>query len=401
MKSRKAILVAGATAAALVLSACSGGGGQGDKDGGDGDPVKVGVVISLSGPGSAYGIPGEKTLQLLAKEYNKGSATPKVELTIVDDESQAAKAITAARSLLSQGADVIIGASISSVGVPLSEALQADKVPFIATAVDQRITEPKPGEINSHVFQTPESQALNVAAMLTFAKDHGLDKVGMIYDSTALGQGAFAALTEQAEKAGVTIAAGESIDADAGTSVPQLVKVRSAGAQALFVYAGHAPSVVIQKDFVQLGWDVPIVQSSEALTDSFRDSVGADAYGALAPSVRYSVGSLLPDSDPQKKVIADWTALADKELGGAKIEQIYYWDAWAILEAGLKGLKSPDQYDSQEDFRSAFVKQVSEIKNLVGLVGVRTFTPEDHRGLSVDGTMVLVRLTKDGPQLAE
>ena len=398
---RKVTIIAAAAAAiTLSLSACATP-GTGEGEGSTDEVIKVGVVISLSGPGSTYGIAGEQTLKLLAEKHNESDATPKVELSFVDDESQAAKALTSARSLLNDGADIILGGSISAVGVPLGEAMQADGIPYIATAVDQRITEPTPGNINSFVFQTPESQALNVAAMLDFAESEGIEKVAMVYDSTALGQGAFAILSEEAPKRDIEVVAGEAIEAEAGAAVPQLVKSRDAGAELLLVYAGHGTAPIIQRDFVGLGWDVPIIQSSEALSDSFREAAGESAIGVLAPSVRYSIGDMLPDSDPQKAVIEDWNALADAELGGAAIEQIYYWDAWAILAAGLEGLDALDSYESQEDLRLAFTESVASIKDLVGLVGIRSFSPTDHRGLSATGTMELVRLTDDGIELVD
>lgn len=400
MKKLVRIAVA-VTALSLAVTGCASATPAPTAEPTEKDVLKVGVVISLSGPGSSYGIPGEKTLKLLASEHNASGASPQIKLTVVDDESQAAKSITAARGLLNDGADVILGASISSVGVPLSETLQADGVPFIATAVDGRITQPVGGPVNDVVFQTPESQSFNIATMLKHVKDKGLTKVAMVYDSTALGQGAYDSLVALAPKSGVKVVAGESIDTEAGTAVPQLVKAKEAGAQALLVYAGHAPAPVVQRDFAGLGWNVPIMQSSEALSDSFREGAGDAAIGTLVPSVRFSVGSQLADSDPQKKTIADWAKKAKAELGGASIEQIYYWDAWAILKAGAEKLKPFSSYDSQEELRKAFVKNVSSISKLVGLVGVRTFTPTDHRGLSPDSTMVMVRLTKGGVELVK
>lgn len=396
--------VAGLAALAVVglVSGCAGNdAGTDPTSSGDGGTIEVGVVISLSGPGATYGIPGEQTLRLLASEYNDAGGSPQVNLTIVDDESQAAKAITAARSLISSGADIILGGSISAVGVPLAETLQAENVPYIATAVDQRITEPTPGIVNPSVFQTPESQGFNISAMLDYVEAEGLDRVAMIFDGTALGQGAADTLQVLADERGIEVVASEVIEPEAGTAVPQLVKSRDAGADALLVYAGHATAPVVQLDFADMGWDVPILQSSEALSTSFREAAGDAAVGTIVPSVRYSVGELLPEGDPQREQILAWNETADAELGGAEVEQIYCWDAWAILEEGLKGLKPVDSDGSQEELRAAFVENVSAITDLVGLVGIRTFTPSDHRGLAVDGTMTLVRLTDDGLELVE
>ena len=102
------------------------------------------------------------------------------------------------------------------------------------------------------------------------------------------------------------------------------------------------------------------------------------------------VGSALPDSDPQKKVIAEFIHLYqdvykyDKEFP-INTHSGYAWDAILIVANAMKQAGTDPK---------ALRAAIEQTKGYVGVSGVYNLTAEDHNGLDVD-SMVMVQV-KDG-----
>ena len=80
------------------------------------ETLKVGAVLSVTGPASFLGEPEKNTLTLLESELNAkgGIAGRKVEVVVYDDESDVNKAVLAAKKLISKDkVSVVVGPSIS------------------------------------------------------------------------------------------------------------------------------------------------------------------------------------------------------------------------------------------------------------------------------------------------
>ena len=104
-------LVAVALCAAAVVPAIGIGAPSATKP-----PIKIGVVLSLSGSGSSLGVQEQEGIELKAKQINAAGGVNgrKVVLNIVDDKSTPDQAIQAVRSLMqSFSPQAIIGSSVS------------------------------------------------------------------------------------------------------------------------------------------------------------------------------------------------------------------------------------------------------------------------------------------------
>jgi urea transport system substrate-binding protein len=125
-----------ALVAAFALGACGG------DDGGAQDPiepaknfdgtVKIGLLTSVSGPGSTY-YPGiEQASKLAVEEINAdgGVLGNKVELVIADTETQPSVAAREARRLVREGAKFIVQADVASDRDAALEVISTSDIPY-------------------------------------------------------------------------------------------------------------------------------------------------------------------------------------------------------------------------------------------------------------------------------
>lgn len=81
-----------------------------------GEPIRIGAVVSATGPAGFVGDPQRKTLEVMVKRVNEagGLLGRKIELTVYDDQSDPNSANTFAKRLLeSDKVDVLLGGTIS------------------------------------------------------------------------------------------------------------------------------------------------------------------------------------------------------------------------------------------------------------------------------------------------
>ena len=126
----------------MVLTFCVGCGG-GDSGSG-GDTIKIGVFEPASGDNGAggkqetlgiqYANEMQPTVQIGDKEY-------KVELVVVDNESDNSKAVTAAQNLVSQNVSIVLGSYGSGVSIAAADVFAEANIPAIGvTCTNPQVT---------------------------------------------------------------------------------------------------------------------------------------------------------------------------------------------------------------------------------------------------------------------
>ncbi|MCP3728130.1 ABC transporter substrate-binding protein [Paraburkholderia sp. CNPSo 3272] len=105
------------------------------------DTLPVGVELPLTGSMARAGNAQLEGVRLAADLFNNGNGKHKVALTVVDDEAQPAKAVSAVEKLASQGVLAITGGYGSNSVSPASEAADKAGIVYITSgAVDSAMT---------------------------------------------------------------------------------------------------------------------------------------------------------------------------------------------------------------------------------------------------------------------
>lgn len=387
MKKNRKLSLVGLVAlviAGLLLSGCAGSKDAGGKAGAGKEPYKIGAVVDISGPSSSLGVPERNTLQMLADKVNAAGGVNghPLELTILDNKSDETEAVLSVKKLISeQNVLAVIGCSSSGPSMAMIDTVQKEKVPMISMAAASKIVEP--AQERTWVYKTAQSDMVTINRLMGYLKEKDLTKVAFLYMNNAYGDGGKMAFSAAAKAAGVQIAAEEKFEATDKDMTPQLTRVKASGAQAAVVWAIPPSASIITKNFKDLGLTIPLLHSHGVGNQNFIDLAQGAADGVILPIGKLAVAGQIPDSDPQKKVLATYIDDYSKKynsppnsFGG------YAWDAFYLLVNAIEKA-GPD--------RAAIRDQLEKTQNFTGVSGVFNMSAEEHNGLKED-SMVLVQI---------
>jgi len=245
------------------------------------EPIKIGLVTALSGQSAQAGEAITRGLTIAIDEINaKGGLLGgrKLELVRRDDEANPAKGVIAARELIfKEKVAVLFGGLDTPVSLAIVPIANQEKVPFMGPwAAGTPVT--KNGANPNFAFRVSAVDELVNVAMLEYAqKTFKAGKPGMILINNPWGEsnekGLKAALAAKSMSA-VGIEKFEANDVDV---VPQLSRLRSAGADVLFMVGNVGPSAQVVKSLDRMGWKVPIVSHWGPAGGRFTELAGPSA----------------------------------------------------------------------------------------------------------------------------
>jgi len=253
--SRRGALAIGVAAAAACMTA----GLQGAQAE---DPIKVGLVAALSGQSAKSGEAITRGLTIAIDEINAsgGILGRQVELISRDDESNPGKGLLAARELVQrQGVAALFGGLDTPVALAIVPFINQAKVPFIDPwAAGTPVT--RNGAEENYAFRVSAVDAYVGEALVAYAvRKYGASKPGMILINNPWGESNEHALNDALSARGMSAAGVEKFETNDVDVVPQLTRLKEAGADTLFMVANVAPSSQVVKSLDRMGWDVPIV----------------------------------------------------------------------------------------------------------------------------------------------
>src|SRR5690606_6903782 len=126
--TRVARLVVVIATTALVAGGCALAGSD-ESDG----PIKIGAVLSLSGPAAPFGVPERDAAQAYIDEVNEDGGVDgrEVELIVKDDKTNPTEAAQVAQDLVDQGVVAIIGSTTGSATQAMTAATAPAEVPVV------------------------------------------------------------------------------------------------------------------------------------------------------------------------------------------------------------------------------------------------------------------------------
>jgi len=152
------------------------------------DPIKIGALTSLTGPFTPWGIPSSAGMQLAVDEINAAGGVDgrMLELTIVDDQSDAEEAVLQMERLHEQGVIAVGGTISSGVGLATSLVAEEAQIPlFLSKAGSSAILTTD----SRYTFRTCLPAAPMIALpWAQYATEQGYTKVGAIIADYAWGQ---------------------------------------------------------------------------------------------------------------------------------------------------------------------------------------------------------------------
>ena len=260
-------------AAAVTLNLAMFGGAQAA------EPIKVGLVAALSGQSAKSGEALTRGLTMAITEVNaKGGVLGRqLELVRRDDESNPSKGMLAARELVQrEKVTVLFGGLDTPVSLAIVPLANQMKVPFMGIwAAGTKITEN--GAADNYVFRVSAVDELVDEALVKYGVDNGMKKPGMILINNPWGESNEAGFKRALEKRGLANAGVERIQDSDLDVVPQLTRLKNAGADTLLMVGNVGPSAQVVKSLDRMGWDVPVVSHWGPAGGRFGELAGPNA----------------------------------------------------------------------------------------------------------------------------
>ena len=345
--------------------------------------VKIGSVLSITGPASFLGEPEDKTLRMYVDKINAagGVTGKKIELVIYDDGGDANKARTFATRLIEDDKVVaMVGGSTTGATMAMIPVFEEAQVPFISLAGAIEVIDP----VRKFVFKTPHTDKMACEKIFENLKARHFTKIAMISGTDGFGASMRAQCLKVAPVYDVQVIAEETYGPRDSDMTAQLTKIKGvAGIQAVVNPGfGQGPAIVT-RNYAQLGMSAtPLYQSHGVASKSFIDLAGPAAEGVRLPAAALLVGNQLPDSDPQKKIVVDYKATYEattkqpvSTFGGHAYDGLY------ILVEAMTRANSTDPKKVRDE--------IEKTKGFVGTGGIVTMSPADHLGLDLSAFRML------------
>ena len=345
--------------------------------------VKIGSVLSVTGPASFLGEPEDKTLRMYVDKINAAGGVngKKIELIIYDDGGDANKARTFATRLIEDDKVVAMaGGSTTGSTMAMIPVFEEAQVPFISLAGAVEIIDP----VRKYVFKTPHTDKMACEKIFENLKARKLTNIAMISGTDGFGASMKAQCTKVAPNYDIKIVTEESYGPRDSDMTGQLTKIKNTpGVQAVVNPGfGQGPAIVT-RNYAQLGMTAtPLYQSHGVASKSFIELAGAAADGVRLPAAALLVGDKLPDSDPQKKVVVDYKkAYEDGTKSPVSTFGGHAYDGLMILVEAMKRANSTDPKKVRDE--------IEKTKGFVGTGGIVNMTPTDHLGLDLSAFRML------------
>ncbi len=221
-----------AAVTALLAGFASGAEAKTEAAGASAEPYKVGIVYSRTGAFAAYGAEYIQGLRYGLAYATKGTMRVNgrpIQLTVVDDGTDAVKAVAAGKDLIGKGYKILAGSVSSAVALQMAPLAEQNKVLFISgPAATDAIT-----GINKYTFRSGRQTYQDVKTAATFLKGVGRNVTVFAQDSV-FGNGNVAAVSSivgsEGHKVGKLLVPGSAQD-----FTPFAQQVKQANPDLLFV----------------------------------------------------------------------------------------------------------------------------------------------------------------------
>ncbi len=344
--------------------------------------IKIGSILSVTGPASFLGDPEKKTLEMYVAEINaKGGVNgQKLQLIVYDDAGKADSARTFATRLVEEDKVVaVIGPSTTGSTLAVMPVFEEAHIPLISLAGAVQIIEP----VHKWVFKTPHTDTMACEKIFADLKNRKLTNVAMISGTGGFGKSMNAQCHKVADKAGVKILITETYGPRDSDMTPQLTKIRdTAGVQAVVNPGfGQGPAIVT-RNYKQLGIKLPFYQSHGVCSKAYIKLAGDAAEGVRLPCAALLIADKLPASDKQKPVVVGYEKAYQKKTGQAvSTFGGHAYDGLMILTEAMKRAKSSDPAKVRDE--------IEKTKGFVGTGGIVNMSSTDHLGLDLSAFHML------------
>ena len=349
--------------------------------------IKIGAILSISGPGAAMGVGYKGAFDFFPNEI----AGQKVEYIVRDDATDASTGFTIAQKMISEDhVDAFIGPSLTATDAAVAPLANQAHVPMIAMAPYEYDPAKQP-----YTFNDAQPLPLMVSVVFKYLQQHGVKTIGYIGFSDGWGDQVLAGTKLAAQQDGMKILADERY-ARTDTSVEaQVLKLISVHPQAIMMGNSATPAALPVVALRHLGYKGGIYGNHGIVSPAFIKVGGEAVSGVIADTSPLVVYDQLPDTNVIKPVATAFMADYAAKFGPHSVNPFagYSYDAMLLLKAAIPAALQAGK-PGTEQFRAALRDALEKTHDLVGVSGIYDMSPTNHNGQDARAA-VLVEV-KDG-----
>jgi branched-chain amino acid transport system substrate-binding protein len=304
------------------------------------EPINIGVIVTSTGPSGYLGESEIKGAEAIAAKINKagGINGSPINLITYNDEGKEEKAVLGWQKLVKQsGVKAVLGPGLTG---PSDAVAKLNKTGPLAVSASGGFIP----EADSYMFSAGGSVTGDVLHYLfsKWFKEKGYKRIALLAAQYASGE----EYVKYAEKYSkeypgytLTVERFKLTDVDV---VSQLTRIKSQNPQILIVSAVGKATVMVTKNFNQLGMTMPIFYSGSNASRSFLELLGTDrpATPMLFPVFAMHIWRDLPDKHPQKAVCREFDELY-KSVHKEEMKEPFFTgvgaDALMVIVSAIKG----------------------------------------------------------------
>jgi branched-chain amino acid transport system substrate-binding protein len=364
--------------AALAVAFGAAGAAQAD--------VTIGVSLPLTGPTSALGIPCKNGIML----WPKTVAGQTLNVIILDDATDPTQGVKNARRFVTEDhVDLILGSAATPIAVAMAPiAAEAHTVQLSLSP-----SPPLPEGKDAWTFRLPQSTAVMAIPIVDYWKKTGVKTYGFLGYTDSYGESWLTDITAAADKAGIKRIDVERFARPDTSVTGQALKLVQANPDAILIAASGSGAAMPHKGLVERGYPkAKIFQTHGAASLDLIRVGGKDVEGSFVASGPATVGDLLPESNPSKKLAMQYAAEYDKAYGAKSANQFggHVFDAYILLQHIVPEALKKGKPGTKE-FRTALKDALETVGRIPVSQGVLNYTATDHFGFTPDtGVLVTV-----------
>jgi branched-chain amino acid transport system substrate-binding protein len=359
------LLAVAATAAARVESGVSASAKS---------PVKVGIIYSRTGALSGFGAEYMQGFRMGLRYLTKGTNTVnghKLQITVVDDATDAAKAVQAGKDMIGQGYRILAGSTSSGIALQMGPLAAQNRILYIAgPAASDAIT-----GLNRYTFRSGRQSYQDVLDAAAFIPKNQVGrKVVVFAEDTAFGASNVAAVRAVFGGKGHTVSS-ILVPFNASDLTPFAQRLKNANADLVFIAWAGPNATQMWQSLQQQG-----VPKSTKLVTGLADRV---TYPTLGPALAgVNLLSHYVANGPKNKVNA-W--LVKTMAKSKQVPDLFTPDGFVAAQMIVRAVQKADGDNVDKMIRSLEGWQFLAPK------GKQRIRPQDHAMIQPMFQVQLVR----------
>jgi branched-chain amino acid transport system substrate-binding protein len=325
-------------------------------------PVKVGIIYSRTGALAGFGNEYIQGFRLGLKYLTKGTNTVnghKLQITYIDDATDAAKAVAAGKDLIGQGYKILAGSTSSGIGLQMGPLAAQNRILFISgAAASDAIT-----GLNRYTFRSGRQSYQDVLDAANFIPRAQVGKKVVVFaEDTAFGASNVAAVRAVFGGRGHTVSS-ILVPFNAADLTPFAQRLKNADADLVFVAWAGPNTTQMWQSLQQQG-----VPKSTKLVTGLADRV---TYPTLGPALAgVNLLSHYVANGPKKNKVNTW--LVKTMAKSKQVPDLFTPDGFVAAQMIIRAVQKADGDDVD--------KMISALEGWQFLApkGMQRIRPQDH-----------------------